>query len=217
MDPSPHRTIKNEQGMALVVCLLIMVVMALIATAVTTNSTVEIKISGNQRNKAVSFNNADVGTGITPEIIEQNLADTSWDSGDHSWVSADAAYLFLSADNNGDGTDDFQILVNEDAAGSGKIAFTTISGTLNDAITIRNKIDPLGNTLTAWETITSVDVGKTGSLAAGNAMQMAAGYEGLGKGASGGGYHAYYLCDSTGSTGNNTTTANELYYRHVSK
>ncbi len=209
--------IKNEQGMALVVCLMIMVVMALIATGVTTNSTVEIKISGNQRNKAVSFNNADVGTGITPEIIEQNLDDTSWDNGDSNWVDADDAYLFLSTDNNGDSTDDLQILVNEDSPGSGKIAFATISGTLSNEITIKSKIDSLGNTLTAWETISSVDVGKTGGLAAGNAMQMAAGYEGLGKGAGGGGYHAYYLCGSTGSAGNNTTTANELYYRHVAK
>ncbi len=191
--------------MALVVCLMIMVVMALIATGVTTNSTVEIKISGNQRNKAVSFNNADVGTGITPEIIEQNLEDTSWDSGDPGWVAADAAYLFLSADNDGDGTDDTQILVHEDAAGSGKIAFSTISGTLAGVVTI------------AGDIVTSVDISKTGGLAAGNAMQMAAGYEGLGKGASGGGYHAYFLCDSTGSAGNNTTTANELYYRLVSK
>ena len=209
--------IKNEQGMALVVCLMIMVVMALIATGVTTNSTVEIKISGNQRNKAVSFNNADVGTGITPEIIEQNFDAVSWDSGDHRWDAAEAAYLFLSADNNGDSTDDLQILVSEDAAGSGKIAFATISSTLSNVITIRSKIDSLGKTLPAWETITSVDVGKTGGLAAGNAMQMAAGYEGLGKGAGGGGYHAYYLCDSTGTAGNNTTTASELYYRHVSK
>lgn len=203
--------------MALVVCLMIMVVMALIATGVTTNSTVEIKISGNQRNKAVSFNNADVGTGIIPEIIEQNLEDTSWNSGDSNWVVADAAYHFLSTDNNGDGTDDLQILVNEDAAGSGKIAFATISTTLNNAVTIRSKINSLGKTISTWETISSVDVAKTGGLSAGNAMQMAAGYEGLGKGAGGGGYHAYYLCNSTGSAGNNTTTANELYYRHVAK
>jgi len=209
--------IKNEKGMALVVCLMIMVVMALIATGVTTNSTVEIKIAGNQRNKAVSFNNADVGTGIIPEIIEQNLLDTSWDSGDPGWVAADAAYLFLSADNNGDGTDDFQILVHEDTGGSGKIAFSSINTTLSNIVTIRSKIDSLGNLLPAWNNITSVDVGKTGELAAGNAMQMAAGYEGLGKGAGGGGYQAYFLCDSRGSAGNNTTTTSELYYRHVAK
>lgn len=209
--------IKNEKGMALVICLMIMVVMALIATGVTSNSTVEIKIAGNQRNKAVSFNNADVGTGITPEIIEQNLDAASWNSSDASWVAAEAAYLFLSADNDGDGTDDFQILVHEDAGGSGKIAFSTISTTLSKVVTIRSKINSLGNILPAWNNITSVDVGKTGGLAAGNAMQMAAGYEGMGKGAGGGGYHAYYLCDSTGIAGNNTATANELYYRHVAE
>jgi hypothetical protein len=201
--PSP--IIKNEKGMALVICLMIMVVMALIATGVTTNSTVEIKISGNQRNKAVSFNNADVGTGITPEIIEQNLDAVSWESSDPGWVVADAAYLFLSADNDGDGTNDLQILVNEDAAGSGKIAFATIASTLSGVVAITGDVT------------TSVDVGKTGGLAAGNAIQMAAGYEGLGKGAGGGGYHAYYLCESNGSAGNNTTTASELYYRHVAK
>ncbi len=201
--------------MALVVCLMIMVVMALIVTGITTNSTVEIKISGNQRNKAVSFNNADVGTGISPEVIEQNLEKGKWDSGDSSWVDSESAYHFLSADNNGDGADDLQILVNEDAVGSGKIAFATISSTLNNAITIRSKIDPLGRTIAAWETIATININKTGGLTAGNAIQMAAGYEGKGKSSGGGGYQAFYLCESTGFAGNNTTSINEIYYRHI--
>lgn len=210
MDKSAHRIIKNEQGMALVICLMIMVVMALIATGVTTNSTVEIKISGNQRNKAVSFNNADVGTGITPEIIEQNLDAVSWESSDSGWNATHTpqAYLFLTADNNGDGTNDMSIFVNEDPKynPAHKIAFSTLTST-----PLTGEIEITG------DASSSVDLSKTGGLAAGNAMQMAAGYEGLGKGAGGGGYHAYYLCDSTGFAGNNTTTANELYYRHVAK
>jgi len=206
--PSP--IIKNKKGMALVVCLMIMVVMALIATGVTTNSTVEIKISGNQRNKAVSFNNADVGTGITPEIIEQNILDGSWDNTDAGWNSGHSpeAYLFLSADNDGDGTNDLTIYVNEDSAylpSLHKIAFATLSTALTSAVEISGNVN------------TSVDVSKTGMLASGNAIQMAAGYEGLGKGAGSGGYHAFYLLQSQGSAGNNTATGAEYFYRHVSK
>ena len=195
--------------MALVICLMIMVVMALIATGVTTNSTVEIKISGNQRNKAVSFNNADVGTGITPEIIEQNIDAASWDSTDANWDAGHSpeAYLFLTADNDGDGTNDISIFVNEDPkyAPAHKISFATLTTTLTPAIEITGDVN------------TTLDISKTGGIAAGNAMQMAAGYEGIGKGIGGGGYHAYYLCDSTGSAGNNTSTYNQLYYRHVAK
>lgn len=214
MNNTSTTIIKNEQGMALVVCLMIMVVMALIATGVTTNSTVEIKISGNQRNKAVSFNNADVGTGITPEIIEQNLNNVSWDSSDPGWVDAEDAYLFLSADNNNDGVNDMRILVHEYPAGSGKIAFSTISGLLNNAVTIESKIDALGHILSAWRIITSIDITISNGLAPGNSIQMAAGYEGLGKGV-GPGCHHYYLCKSTGYGGNHTRTITELYYRHI--
>jgi len=215
MNSSVHEDTTGKRGMALVVCMLIMMVMALIATAVTTNSTVEIKISGNQRNKTISFNNADVGTSITPEIIEQNLENSSWDSSDSNWAGAEAAYLFLSTDNNGDGTDDLQILVKEGVSASGKISFASISTTLNDVIMIRSKIDSLGNNLTNWKTITSVNVTKSGGLTAGNAVQMAAGYEGKGKSSGGGGYQAFYLCESKGFAGNRTITTNELYYRHV--
>jgi len=196
--------------MALVVCLMIMVVMALIATGVTTNSTVEIKISGNQRNKAVSFNNADVGTGITPEIIEQNIEAAFWNNSDNGWDAThtpNEAYLFLTADNDGDGTNDLTIFVNEDPnlSNEHKIAFAAIDTPLTRAVEIAGEVN------------TGVDVDKNGGLAAGNAIQMAAGYEGVGKGAGAGGYHAYYLCESSGSSGNNTTTAAEIYYRHVSK
>jgi Tfp pilus assembly protein PilX len=67
---------EDDSGMALVVCLLIMVVMAMIGIGVTMDSTLEIKISGNYKDKAVSFQNADAGLSASPEIIEDNLDNT---------------------------------------------------------------------------------------------------------------------------------------------
>jgi len=76
--------IKDESGMALVTCLLIMVVLTMIGIGITMDSTTEIKIASNLKNKAVSFQNADTGTTAAPEIIEDNL--------DHSRSSAPYAY-----------------------------------------------------------------------------------------------------------------------------
>ncbi|MBN2231516.1 MAG: pilus assembly PilX N-terminal domain-containing protein [Deltaproteobacteria bacterium] len=192
----------DKRGMALVVCMLIMAVMAMIGVGIATNSTVEIKIAGNQRTKAISFGNADAGTEGTPEIIEQNIEAGDWRSGqDGTWDAA--GYIFLQTDYNGDGTNDLTIHVKDH--GGGKIAFATITSEIDDAVTLSDGA------------AAEVTVAKDGNLAAGSAIQMAAGYEGIGKGAGSGGYHAYYLCRSRGTAGSNTATTTEYYYRHVSK
>ncbi len=188
--------------MALVVCLMIMVVMALIATGVTTNSTVEIKISGNQRNKAISFNNAEVGINISPQVIKDNLSDyNKWISGNPGWDSSANAFLFLvTSDNDSNGANDLEILVNEVTTGT-EIDFANPVNSL--AININGEYQ------------TSVTIRRIGvNLATGNAIQMAAGYEGIGKGISGGGFYAYYQCISTGTAYNNTSTTNESCYAY---
>jgi hypothetical protein len=50
---------EKERGAALVVCLLIMAVLALLGAAMITNSTIEVKMAGNQRATKVDFYAAD--------------------------------------------------------------------------------------------------------------------------------------------------------------
>lgn len=180
----------KEQGMALVACLLVMVVLAMIGIGITTDSTVEIKIAANQKNKAVSFQNADSGTAAAPEIIEDNL--------DHP--RSTNPYQFSN-----DGADP-TITVHTD-----NLAPLDEDTTLDPGITITG-IDNTGDINQPMDAV--VRLNKVRRLAAGSAIQMAAGYEGAGKDAASGGVHIFFRCRSK-SQGNNTISNTEIYYRHI--
>lgn len=176
--------------MALVTCLLIMVVLTMIGIGITMDSTTEIKIAGNLKNKAVSFQNADTGTTAAPEIIEDNL--------DHSKSSSPYTY----SDN-------------------GANPVITVHTTSFADITEGTALDPAiiitGSDITNDVNLpikATIAVTKTKKLAAGNAIQMAAGYEGVGKSAATGGVHVYFRCQSQDNQGG-TVSNTEIYYRHV--
>lgn len=182
--------IKDESGMALVTCLLIMVVLTMIGIGITMDSTTEIKIAGNLKNKAVSFQNADTGTTAAPEIIENNL--------DHSRGSSPYTYSDSGANP----------VITVHTASFADLAEGT---PLDPAITIT------GNDITNDVNLpinAVITVTKSKKLAAGNAIQMAAGYEGVGKSAATGGVHVYFRCQSLDNQGG-TVSNTEIYYRHV--
>ena len=191
----------NQNGMALVICLLIMTVVAMIGIGVMTDSTIEIKIATNHKNKATSFNYADLGCNISPKIIEDNIFEAGWGSGDPKWDAAapnGGAYKFY---------EDPLIYVYENS-------FATLTDSSPTAIWFPDPNHPSD----PGEHIVVVEVDKIGKLSTGSAIQMAAGYEGMGKGAAGGGYHAYFRCNSDGRVPENpTTTVVETYYRYVPK
>ncbi len=184
-----HHT-NNESGMALVTCLLIMVVLAMIGIGITMDSTTEIKISGNLKNKAVSFQNADTGTTAAPEIIEDNLDNSR----------SDSPYTYSD--------DGANPVITVNTASFADLAENT---TLDPAITISGSdiANDVNLPLNA-----KITVSKTKKLAAGNAIQMAAGYEGKGKSAAAGGVHVYFRCRSQDNQGG-TISNTEIYYRHV--
>jgi Tfp pilus assembly protein PilX len=180
--------INNESGMALVICLLVMVVLTMIGIGITMDSTTEIKIAGNLKNKAVSFQNADSGTTAAPEIIEDNLENPR-----------NAAPYIYSDDNQ---VPAIKVLVANIAS---------LSDTPTEIINI-NAAAATG--VSKLPINTTIDIIKTGHLSTGNAIQMAAGYEGVGKSAASGGYHAYFRCQSHDKQGGTVSNA-EILYRHV--
>jgi Tfp pilus assembly protein PilX len=194
---SEKHKIYNKNGMALVTCLLVMVVLAMIGVGVTTDSTIEIKIAGNEKNKAVSFQHADTGTIAAPEIIEDNL--------DHPRASAPYIY----SDNGADPVDPVITVDTKDLSieteGTTADPHPTITIIGADNISVNNVSQPINATIT---------ISKTAKLAAGSAIQMAAGYEGKAKSSASGGAHAYFLCSSKDEQGGTISTT-EIYYRHV--
>jgi len=192
----------DQNGMALVICLLVMTVVAMIGVGVMTDSTIEIKIAANHKNKAISFSNADLGSKIAPKIIEDNIFEAGWSSSDPKWDSSEGAYKYCETP---------LIYVHENS-------FATLTRYIPTTEIPYRSDSPGAITITSDDINTTVDISKTGKLATGAAIQMAAGYEGVGKGAAGGGYHAYFRCNGSGTTPNNTaTTTVENYYRYVPK
>jgi len=186
----------NEGGMALVACLLIMMLLAMIGVGITTDSTIEIKIAGNQKDKVVSFQNSDAATTAAPEFIEDNL--------DHPRGTVPYVY-------SGSGADPVITVYKDNFAELSNDDNKDPRDPANDWITMIGT-DDAGDINQPMRA--TVNVTAYGRYAAGSAIQMAAGYEGVGKSAASGGYHAFYRCRGREQQGS-TNSFTEVYYRHI--
>ncbi len=151
----------NEKGSTLIISVLILLLLTVIGIAATNTSTIEILISGNDKVHKMAFHQADGGTEVGIEIIEQNIIMAGFDTNVVGDVNVTSLNLFLKVppinmpdDNN------------------------------RDAFFPRNYA---GN-----DPHTNLTAGGNPELSTGSAIQMAAGYEGIGKGVAGGGATIVY-------------------------
>ena len=70
MDKKSNLVLRNESGAALVVALLMIVILSLIGIASSSNSTFEIRLSGNKRGATDAFYSADAGVKAVMGIID---------------------------------------------------------------------------------------------------------------------------------------------------
>ena len=153
----------NEKGSTLVLSILILLLLTVIGIAATNTSIIEILISGNDKVHKMTFHQADGGTEVGIELVEQNISLAGFDATDLA--------------NLGD--------VN---ATSPNLYLNTTSSLPSD--TNRDAYLPKG--YTGNEPHTNLTIyGNTG-LSTGGAIQMAAGYEGKGKSSAGGGSYVVY-------------------------
>jgi hypothetical protein len=177
----------NEEGSTLVLSVLILLLLTIIGIAATNTSTIEILISGNNRVQKMAFHQADGGTEVGIELVEQNISLAGFDStelanlGD---VNVTSLNLYLNVppinmpdDNNRDA------FFPKDYAGN----------------------DPH----------TNLTVGGNPGLSTGGAMQMAAGYEGKGKSSAGAGSYVVYDIWSQHIGRANSEAIILLQWRHV--
>jgi hypothetical protein len=154
---------KNDKGSVLLISVMILFLVTIIGVAATNTSTIEILISGCDKVYKIAFQQADGGTEVGIELVEQNINLAGFNTTDLANlgdVNATNAQLYLN------GTPDKP------------------SNSNRDAYLPRNYI---GN-----GPHTNLTIGGNTSFLSGNALQMAAGYEGQGKGAAGGGAKIIY-------------------------
>jgi len=149
----------NEKGSTLIISVLILLLLTIIGIAATNTSTIEILISGNDKVHKMAFHQADGGTEVGIELVEQNIYVAGFDAVDLAnlgGVNATNANLYMNAD-------------------PGMPPFAAYDAHYE------------GN-----GTRTNLRVGGNPELSTGSAIQMAAGYEGIGKGAAGSGGFIVY-------------------------
>jgi len=176
----------NEEGFALVLALMFMVVLTIIGIAATTNTSLELQIAGNEKVHKKTFYAAEAGAVLSTEILEQNLncvtgfvANVSPDAGLPS-AADDQLRVYANATNG------LAFWLNQ-APSTG-----TTGGTCN--VNPAHNVDisfPVANFASGIEK-TDVYVGGHAQMLPGGSLQMAAGYERKGKSAAGGGVARYY-------------------------
>lgn len=184
------KMLNNEQGFVLITAIMMLVVLMVIGIAATNTTTIELQISGNDKSAQMAFYGADAGNELAKELIEQAIDARGW----------------------------------LDEVGSLKeIGIVDISNKdfwLNDALDPDPAVDSptsanMDVQLPFDNGTTRLRVGGVGGLAAGGAVQMAAGYEGVGKGAAGGGSWVLYNVRSRHEGVNNSQQQIRGQWRHV--
>jgi hypothetical protein len=156
----------NEKGSTLLISILILLLLTVIGIAATNTSTIEILISGNDKVHKMAFHQADGGTEVGIEFVEKaNLI---------------AGFNSTSPDNN---------LKNVGAIkGENSYIMNPIPSRPSDS----NRDVYLPKNYIGHEPHTNLTIGGNPELSTGSGIQMAAGYEGIGKGAAGGGAKKVY-------------------------
>ncbi len=189
--------LNNQRGMALISALLLLLVVSLMAVSVSMDTSMDVRIAAYQRFKARSFGAAESGAMAATDILEDNIYDAGWDNptppNPFVYPNLSAAY--------------------DDVVAGGSIQIEQDGVFYMDKNTAENRIMQFTGEIAA-DIITQ----RVGSkLAKGGAIQMAAGYAGMGKGMGGGGVQVVYNLLSSGFDSGQAESDLGVHFRHVTK
>jgi hypothetical protein len=217
--------IKNNQGSALVVALLMLVVLTLIGISATTTTTFELQISGNDKLYKTSFYAADSATEMTGELLEQNIESRDWvnpqiEGSVAVWRRANhSGGIVTFADGNLFMNREGDIIKDEngDVVNPPEPVPNAPANNNYDAIFPLSAVDTSGDPwlLDTSAPHTNIKVAGNTTLSTGSAVQLIAGYEGKGKGAAGGGAWITYDIRAERRNVRDTAVMVRLGWRHV--
>lgn len=188
--------LKNNSGYILITVLLLLLVLTVIGIAAIGTSTIENSLSGNMRLRERNVSKADAGVNIAMPLIARAVRENDLVNFTNIinpvFPATDANYL------------PSELRSRQFDPDTQDVAFTVAD--INPAVTQTITVD-IDNMYTTW--------------IEGSAMEFAAGYEGLGKGAGAGGFYTYYRVNATS---NRTDSGNPMaaaqvgaMYRYVPK
>ena len=200
-------TLRNERGSALVVALLMLVVLTLIGISASTTTTFELQISGNDKLYKMAFYQADGGTEAGAELIEQNIEERDWNKVDGSG-DLDPTTGTTIDDSNPYYRGNLRI-----ESENPYLNLDPVDPVPSD--TNRDAVIPAGSAPGSTAPHTNIRVGGNSVLSTGSAVLLASGYEGMGKGAGGGGVWIIYNVRAQHEGVRNSTSRINQQWRHV--
>ena len=192
----PLKIIGDQRGMALISALLLLLVVALMSVGVSMDTSMDVRIAAYQRFKVRSFGFAESGIMAATDILEDNIHEAG------SWDASTDDIIYPNLSSNYDDGDGGTVKIKQ---GQGSFY---MNANADEDIALEMTGD-IKAEVTFQRLVTK--------LATGGAIQMAAGYAGLGKGAGAGGANLIYNVMATGSDSDRSQTDLALHFRHVTK
>lgn len=207
-------SLNNERGSALLIALLMLVILTLFGISSTTTTTFELQIAGNDKLFKRAFYTADGATEMAGELIEQNIEERDWETVDSygnldptSTTDIDGAHPYYRGNVRIETENPY---MNRDL--SAAIPFNPTDEA--DPTTANRDFVYTADALDI-NPHTNIKVQGNTTLSTGSAVQLIAGYEGKGKGASGGGAWITYDVRAYHQDVRNTEVKVLLGWRHV--
>lgn len=180
----------REEGMVLVLILMIVALLTLAGIAAINTSVTEVQTASNHMQQKVAFYAAEGGLEVASELLEQNLACTSG--------------------------------FTEDEDGLGEATIGTTRVTVLDFWKNLSVADPSDTSRDIYFPYdygngphTNITIGGSTVYGKGSALQMAAGYEGKGKGAAGGGANILYDIHTQHQGRRKSVSEVKIQWRHL--
>ena len=204
----------NERGSALVIALLMLVVLTLIGISATTTTTFELQIASNDKLARTAFYVADSSTELGGEAIEQNIEERDWDKVDGSGdidnttgVDIDGSNPYYRGNIRIESPNPYLNRAPQDPIPADPTNPADPTTANRDFVYTKNASDNGPHT--------NIKVRGNSTLSTGSAVQLIAGYEGKGKGASSGGAWITYDVRAYHRNVRNTEVRILLGWRHV--
>jgi hypothetical protein len=193
---------RGEQGFVLVTALLIMLVLTIIGIAVTTNTSIELQVAGNDKVHKKTFYEAEAGAMLGVEVIEQNLNCSTGFSGQLL-----EGEVFVQ---------EKQMWRNKPLRSDSSRSICSVDFTDPAYYYQADAIRPWdGNGTPPAQEVNLLYIGGVREMLAGGSLQMASGYEGTGKSAAKGGVARVYDIYSRFDGLNGSQSIVVLGWRHV--
>jgi hypothetical protein len=155
----------NQQGSVIVVVIMILVLLTMVGVSSINTSSTEVMIATNEQLHRIAFFEADGGTEAGIRLLDMGLEDREWEDGD---------------------------VIGDVKVERGNFYLNDSSDTPDPVASDANRDAFLPQGATANQAHTNIKVRGNPQLAAGTAIELAAGYEGKGKGIAGGGAWMIY-------------------------